>query len=333
MDLSTEYLNLKLSSPIVSAASPISDSMDNIKKMEDAGISAIVLHSLFEEQLRREQYELHYATTHGTYSSPESLTYFPDWDEYNVGPEEYLELIRRAKMSVEIPIIASLNGATKGSWTEYSKKMEDAGADAIELNNYYIPCDVTAGAEEIERDYIEILQSVKHAVKIPVAVKLSPYFSNVANMSKKLSESGADGLVLFNRFYQADVDLEELVIKPKVLLSTQADMLLPMTWIGILKGKILTDLAASGGIHTGFDVIKMIMVGADVAMVASALLKYGIRHANVMKDEIIRWMDEHEYESIIQMKGSMSQEKAANPEAYERAHYMKALSSYQFVNR
>lgn len=333
MDLKTNYLGLTLNSPLVAGASPISDDINNIKKLEDCGAGAVVLYSLFEEQLRHEQYELHYATTENTYASPEASTYFPEYDEYRVGPEQYLELIRKAKEAVNIPIIASLNGVTPGGWTEFAKQMEQAGADAIELNNYSLPTNFYTPSVEVENLFLEIIDEIKSNIQIPISVKLSPFFTNMAYAAKRFEEAGVNGLVLFNRFYQPDIDLEELEIKPKVQLSTSNDLRLALTWIGILKGRITPDLAGSGGVHSGEDVIKLMMAGANVSMIVSALLVNGIDYLKIIKKQIIEWMEKKEYVSIMQMQGAMSQQNIPDPSAFERAQYMKALTSYQFVKK
>lgn len=329
MDLKTKYLGMTLRSPIVVSASPLTEYIQNIKMMEDAGAGAVVLHSLFEEQIRLEQQELHYHTTHGTESFAESLSYFPEPEDYKLGPEEYLEQIRKAKEAVNIPIIASLNGSTIGGWTEYAKEMEQAGADAIELNVYYIPTDMTLSGANVEQTYIDILRSVKSAIDVPVAIKLSPFFSNMANMARRLDDAGANALVLFNRFYQPDIDLEEFEVKPNVILSTSHAMRLPMRWIAILKDKIAADLAATSGIHTGIDIVKMLLVGSNVTMVCSALLKHGIFHIRNMENHLVEWMEQNEYESVEEMIGAMSQQKTMDPSAFERAQYMKALTYYK----
>jgi dihydroorotate dehydrogenase (fumarate) len=329
MDLKTKYLGMTLRSPIIVSASPLTEYQQNIKMMEDAGAGAVVMHSLFEEQIRLEQQELHYHTTHGTESFAESLSYFPEQDDYKLGPEEYLDHIRKAKESVNIPIIASLNGSTLGGWTEYAKEMEKAGADAIELNIYYIPTDMTLSGSNVEQTYIDILRSVKSAIDVPVAIKLSPYFSNMANMAQRLDDAGANALVLFNRFYQPDIDMEEFEVKPNVILSTSHAMRLPMRWIAILKDKIAADLAATSGIHTGIDVAKMLLVGSCVTMICSALLKHGIFHIQNMENHLVEWMTQNEYDSVQEMIGSMSQQKTTDPSAYERAQYMKALTYYK----
>lgn len=330
MDFTTDYLNLELKSPLVVSASPLSESLGNIRKMEDYGASAIVLYSLFEEQLILEQQDIHYLTTEGTESFAEATTYFPEPEDYRMGPEKYLDHIRKCKEAVDIPIIPSLNGHTLGGWTDFAKQMEDAGADALELNVYYIPNNLDDSSEAVEQNYVDILKSVKSAVSIPVSIKLSPYFSNMANMAKKLDEAGADGLVLFNRFYQPDIDLEELEIVPNVMLSKSYDVRLPMRWIAILKGRIQADLAATSGIHTGYDVIKLMMVGANVAMLNSILLKRGIQYIQDIKYQMYDWMEEKEYDSVKQMLGSMSQQNVPDPLSFERAQYMRALTQFDW---
>lgn len=330
MDLKTNYLGMTLKSPLVVSASPISESISNIKKAEDYGAGAVVLYSLFEEQIIHEQKALYYHTSITEHSFVEASSFFPEPDEYRLGPEEYLEHIHKAKQAVQIPIIASINGTTRGGWTEYSKKMQEAGADAIELNIYYIPTSFDLSGQEVEQTYIDILKSVKSAVSIPVAVKLSPFFSNMANVAKQLDEAGADALVLFNRFYQPDIDLEALEVRPNVLLSHSTAMRLPMRWIAILKGRIKADLAGTSGIHSGKDVIKMLLVGANVAQLCSVLLKNGLEHLSEIEKDMVRWLAANEYSSVTQLIGSMSQLKVENPSDFERAQYMKALLSYKF---
>lgn len=327
MDLSTTYLGMKLKSPLMPSASPLSEDIDNIKRMEDAGAAAVVLYSLFEEQLTREQHELHYHLTQGTDSFAEALSYFPEPSEFHVGPDGYLNHIRQAKEAVDIPIIASLNGSSIGGWTDFAKKMQDAGADALELNVYYIPTDTELVGAAVEQTYVDILKAVKAAVNIPVAIKISPYFSNPANMIKRLSDAGADGIVMFNRFYQPDIDLEALELRPNVLLSTPQALRLPLTWIGILYGRIKADMAATSGIHTAQDAIKMLMVGANVTMMASALLRNGINHLRVVEADLRDWLEEHEYESVQQLRGSLSQMNSANASAFERAQYMRGVTT------
>jgi len=328
MDLTTNYLGLKLRSPLVPSASPLSEDVDNIRRMEDMGAGAVVLHSLFEEQLRQDRLELNAHLQHGTESYAEALTYFPEPGEFHLGPEDYLKHIAKAKKAVNIPIIASLNGSSPGGWTDYARQVQQAGADALELNIYYIPTNPDLDGTEVERTYLEILQAVRSAVTIPVAVKLSPFFSNFPNMAKKLVATGANGLVLFNRFYQPDLDLESLEVKPNLLLSSPIAMRLPLRWIAILFGKLDASLAATSGIHRGADALKMLMAGADVTMLCSALIRHGIAQIKVMENEMTAWMEEHEYESVAQLKGSLSQKNCADPAAFERAQYMKALCNY-----
>jgi dihydroorotate dehydrogenase (fumarate) len=328
MDLTTKYLGLRLKNPLVPSASPLSYSVDSMKRLEDAGAAAIVMYSLFEEQITHEQAELNHYLSYGTESFAEALTYFPEAEDYNVGPEEYVELVRKAKEALSIPVIGSLNGISPGGWISYAKKIEDAGADALELNVYYIPTDPKLGSQEIEGRYLEILQTVKRSITIPVAMKLSPFFSAMANMAQRLDEAGANGLVLFNRFYQPDINLEELEVQANVILSTPHALRLPLRWIAILHGRLKADLAATSGIHTAEDVLKVIMAGADVTMMCSALLKNGPQHITTVLSDINTWMLEHEYVSISQMKGSMSQKSVADPAAFERANYMKALQSF-----
>jgi dihydroorotate dehydrogenase (fumarate) len=331
IDLSTTYLGLPLRTPLVASASPLSQELDGIRHLEDAGASAVVLYSLFEEQLRQESWELDHHLTEGTDSFAEAMSFFPQPSEFHVGPDGYLNHIRRAKEAVEIPIIASLNGTTVGGWIQYAKLIEQAGADALECNIYSIPTDPGLTSAAVEQQYLDIIETVKSAVTIPIAVKLSPFFSNMANMAKRLDEVGANALVLFNRFYQPDINLDELEIKPNVLLSTPQALRLPLTWIGILYGRIQANLAATSGVHGPEDVVKLLMVGADVTMLCSTLLRNGISHLRHIEDGLLLWMEKHEYDSVQQMKGSMSQIRCANPSAFERAQYMKAVKSVQHV--
>ncbi len=333
MDLTTRYLGLKLRSPLVVGASPLSENVDNIRRMEDAGASAVVLHSLFEEQLRQDRLELHRHTTYGTESFAEALTYFPDPEEYRLGPEEYLRHIWEAKQKVQIPVIASLNGSSTGGWTEYARQIERAGADALELNIYYIPTDPNLTGTEVELNYLQILKEVKSVVRIPVAMKLSPFFSSFMNMAKKLDDAGADGLVLFNRFYQPDIELESLEVKPNILLSTPMAMRLPLRWVALLHGKISASLAATSGIHRAGDVLKMLLAGADVTMLCSTIIRHGIPQIALIEHEVIKWMEEHEYESVAQLKGSLSQKNCAAPAEFERAQYMRAIATYDSSGR
>jgi dihydroorotate dehydrogenase (fumarate) len=329
MDLSTTYLGLNLKNPIIPSAGPLSHNLDSMKKLEDAGAAAIVMYSLFEEQIIHETEELNHYLTFGTESFAESLSYFPQTDEFNLGPEEYLDLIHKAKQSLKIPIIGSLNGISTSGWIEYAKKIEEAGADALELNVYYIPTNPELNGETVENRYLDVLRAVKNAVKIPAAIKLSPYFSSFSNFAKKLDDLGVNGLVLFNRFYQPDINLKELIVEPNILLSTPQAMRLPLQWISILYGKIRANLAATSGIHTHEDVLKMIMAGADVTMMCSALLIYGPELISKILDNMNQWMIENEYISVSQMKGSMSYKSVKDTTAYERANYMKVLHSYK----
>lgn len=327
MDLTTQYLGMKLRSPLVVAASPLSEDVDNIKRMEDAGAAAVVLYSLFEEQLRQDRLELDRHLHRGTDSYAEALTYFPEPDEFRLGPEEYLKHIAAAKKATRIPIVASLNGSSQGGWTSYAKKIQQAGADALELNIYHIPTDMDLTGAEVEMVYLDILKAVKSNVSIPVALKLSPFFSNFANMAKRFDQAGADGLVLFNRFYQPDIELESLEVKPNILLSTPMAMRLPLRWIALLHNRIHASLAATSGIHRASDVLKMLLVGADVTMLCSTIIRRGIPQIAIIERDLMVWLEEHEYESVSQLRGSLSQEKCPEPAAFERAQYMKALCS------
>jgi dihydroorotate dehydrogenase (fumarate) len=333
MDLSTHYLGLRLKNPIVPSAGPLSRTIDSMKRLEDAGAAAIVMYSLFEEQIAHEKAELEHYLSFGTESYAESLTYFPNPVEYNLGPDDYVELLRKAKEALEIPVIPSLNGVTVGGWIKYARDLQDVGADALELNIYYIPTDPKLTSLDVEERYLEILTAIKRNVTIPVAMKLSPFFSSFANMARRLEIAGVDGLVLFNRFYQPDIDLESLDVVPSIILSTPHARRLPMRWIAILYGRIKTSLAATSGIHSAEDVLKMVMAGADVTMMCSALLKNGPEHIGTVLGDVDRWMVEHEYVSIEQMKGSMSQKSIADPAAFERANYMKALNKYDLPVR
>jgi dihydroorotate dehydrogenase (fumarate) len=331
MDLTTKYLGMTLRNPLIVSASPLSEDVANIKKMEDAGAAAVVLHSLFEEQLVKESAELEEALVHGAESSAEATSFFPKASEYKLGPEEYLAHIAAAKKAVDIPVIASLNGSSTGGWTDYAKQIQKAGANALELNIYNIPTDMDLAGAKVEETYVNILKAVRAAVTIPVAVKLSPFFSNMANMAKRFDDAGANALVLFNRFYQPDIDLEELEVKPDILLSTPFAMRLPLTWVAILHGRVKADLAATSGIHSAEDVLKMLMAGANAAMLCSSLLRYGIDRVRVIEKAMREWMEKHEYESVKQMQGSLSQVKCADPAAFERAQYMRALSGYKLA--
>jgi dihydroorotate dehydrogenase (fumarate) len=327
-DLTTTYLGLKLKNPLVASASPFSKKIETVRRLEAAGVSAIVMHSLFEEQIIRESLELDHFLNVGTESFSEAVTYYPNLEKYNVGPEGYLELVHQAREAVQVPIIASLNGVSSGGWVKYASKIEQAGAHALELNLYYLPIDTNLSGAELEEEYVRLVRDVRAAVRIPLAVKLSPFFTSLPQMAQRLSTAGANGLVLFNRFYQPDLDLEALEVVPNLTLSASSDLRLPLRWIAILYGRVEADLALTSGVHTGQDLLKAVMAGASVAMTTSALLQNGIEHAGKILREAEQWMVDHEYKSISQMKGSMSQKAVAKPAAFERANYMKALLSY-----
>ena len=328
IDLSTRYLGLALSSPLVASASPLCEELANIRQMEDAGASAVVLPSLFEEQITLESHHLDHHLSHGTESYAESLSYFPDMVAYNLGPDAYLEHLRRAKAAVGIPVIGSLNGVSTGGWIEHARKIEAAGADALELNIYYVPTDPDMSAADVESRYVHLVRDVKASLRIPVAVKIGHAFSAPANLARRLDGAGADGLVLFNRFYLPDFDLERLEVVPRLTLSSSHELLVRLHWIAILYGHVGADLAVTGGVHTGEDALKAMMAGGRVAMTTSALLKHGIDHLRTMRSQIVEWMEGHEYASIREMQGSMSYRSVREPAAFERANYMKVLSSY-----
>ena len=328
MDLTTTYLGMKLKNPLVPSSSPLMRSLDNLRWMEDAGASAVVLHSLFEEQITMESHTLNHYLTQGVESFPEALSYFPEASEYKTGPVEYLEHIQKAKTSLGIPVIASLNGVSTGGWVNYARQIQEAGADALELNVYYIPTDPNLTGSEVEQIYLDVLKDVKSAISIPVTMKLNPYFSALANTARRLADGGADGLVLFNRFYQPDLDLETLEVVPNLKLSTSTELRLPLRWIAILYGRVNADLALTTGVHTVSDVLKAVAAGADITMMASELLRNGINRLKVLSLGMEEWLIENEYESLSQLKGSLSQINCAEPAAFERANYMRVLSSY-----
>jgi dihydroorotate dehydrogenase (fumarate) len=329
IDLRTTYLGLELANPLVPSASPLSRHVDTAKRLEDAGAAALVVESLFEEQILHEQLALDWHTEAGTQSFGEALTYFPSYDRIFLSGEQYLAHLYRLKQALGIPVIASLNGATPHGWMHYAGLLQEAGADALELNIYFLASNPDDSPAEVERRYFEILKAVRSAVTIPVAVKLGPFFSAFANFAKRLDAAGVEGLVLFNRFYQPDLDLEELKVVPNVLLSTPQAMRLPLRWIAILYGQVKANLAATSGIHTARDVVKMLLVGADVTQMASVLLDKGPDHLAIVLHDLELWMQEHEYESVSQMRGSMSSLHVNDPAAFERANYMKALKSYR----
>jgi dihydroorotate dehydrogenase (fumarate) len=333
MDLNTTYMGLKLRSPlIIGAAAPLTEELDNLKRLEDAGAAAIVLHSLFEEQLEVDMFAIHHHMEYGTYSFAEALTYFPEPEIFHVGPTLYLEHIQQAKQSLDIPIIASLNGFTLGGWIDCAREIERAGADAIELNIYSIPADIDIDSEEIETQYIDIVRAVRDEVTIPIAVKLSPYFTSIGHFAKSLSYAGANGLVLFNRFYQPDLDIEALTVRPNLILSHPENMRLPMRWIAILYNRINVDFAATSGIQKGTDVVRMLMVGAKVTAIVGALMRHGIDRLKEIEQELIQWMEENEYFSVKELQGCMSQFNCPDPSEFERVQYMKAIQNYKPLN-
>lgn len=327
-DLTTTYLGLKLKNPLVASASPLSKKLSGVKRMEDAGVSAVVMYSLFEEQIEYDSRALDHYLSRGTDSYAEAVTYFPDMPSYNIGPESYLELIQKIKAEVEIPVIASLNGITTGGWVKYARRIQEAGADALELNIYDLPTDPNKSSMEVEDGYVDLVKAVRSQVKIPLAVKLSPYFTSLPHLAARLSAAGADGLVLFNRFYQPDLDIETLEVVPNLVLSTSNDLRLPLRWVAILHGRIKADLALSSGVHQAADILKALMAGAKVAMTTSELLANGVGRVSEMLSDLENWMEEFEYDSVKKMIGSMSQQSVADPSAFERANYMKALTSF-----
>jgi dihydroorotate dehydrogenase (fumarate) len=329
MDLTTKYLGLTLKNPVVASPSPLSENIDNIRQMVDAGAAAVVMYSLFEEQITLESNLLDHYLNYGTESFAEALSYFPNMATYKVGPEEYLKRIRQAKAAVDVPIIGSLNGVSTGGWIKYAKKIEEAGADALELNIYFIPTDIRTTSTDVEAMYVEIVRNVRASVSIPLAVKLSPFFSATANMAHRLVDAGADALVLFNRFYQPDYDLEKLEVVPHLVLSNSNELRLPLRWVAILYGRLAVDFAITGGVHSHEDVLKCMMAGANVAMMTSEILRGGIHRISQILEDMVWWMEEHEYESVAQMRGSMSQKNVAEPAAFERANYMKVLQSWR----
>jgi len=328
-DLSTTYLGLNLKNPLVASASPLSKKVETARRLEEAGIAAIVMYSLFEEQIIHESLELDHYLTRGTDSFAEAMSYLPDGGMYSIGPEKYLDQVAGLKKALKIPVIGSLNGVSKGGWTRYAKQIQDAGADALELNLYYIPTDLDLTAQELENSQVELVAEVKSVISIPLAVKLSPFVTALPNFARRIVEAGANGLVLFNRFYQPDFDLEELEIVHNLDLSTSADLRLPLRWISILHGKVKADFALTSGVHTAKDVLKSMMAGAKVAMTASNLLHHGEQAVGPILSDLEAWMKEREYESIKQMQGSMSQKNVREPAAFERANYMKVLGSWR----
>jgi dihydroorotate dehydrogenase (fumarate) len=326
IDLSTRYLGLELASPLVASASPLCESLDNVRAMEDAGASAIVLHSLFEEQIHLESDRLDRYLSSGADSHPEAASYFPDIHDYNLGPEAYLEHIRRAKDAVRVPVIASLNGVSTGGWVRFARDIQQAGADALELNVFYVPTDARLTGSAVEQMYEDVAREVRRSVTIPLAVKLGHCFSAPANLAARLDRVGIDALVLFNRFYLPDFDLERLEVVPRLTLSSSHELLVRLHWVAILYGHVRADLAVTGGVHGAEDVLKTMMAGARVAMMTSALLRHGIEHLASVRRGLTEWLDAHEYASIAEMQGSMSYRSVLEPAAFERANYMKVLS-------
>jgi dihydroorotate dehydrogenase (fumarate) len=328
VDLTTTYLGLKLKNPLVASPSPLSEKVANVKRMEEAGIAAVVMYSLFEEQIIHESLELDYFLSRGTESFAEALTYFPNVGKYSLAPDKYIETLEKTKLAVNIPVLGSLNGVSTGGWIEYARKIQDAGADGLELNLYYLPVDPNLTSSQIEDNYVRLVSDIRASITIPLAVKLAPFFTALPHFATRLAEAGANGLVLFNRFYQPDLDLENLEVVPNLVLSNSDELRLPMRWIAILYGKVKADLALTSGVHTSEDAIKAVMAGANVAMTTSALLKRGTPAVQQILSGMEAWMTEHEYTSVHQMRGSMSQGAVAEPAAFERANYMKVLNSF-----
>lgn len=328
VDLSTTYLGLELENPLVVSACSMMEKVDNLRKVEEAGASAAVLHSLFQEQVEHDEAEVELSYERGADSFAEALTYFPEPEDYAVGPESYLRHIEAVKQAVTIPVIASLNAVSKGGWVKYARRIEDAGADAMELNVYFVAADVEMSSQQVEARYLEAVAAVKESISIPLSVKVGPYFSSPGNMALRLLQAGADGLVLFNRFTQPNIDLKLMEISPRLVLSTESDLLLPLRWIAILRGHTPAYLALTSGIHSARELLKALLAGADVGMVASVLYKKGIDHLSTILAEMSQWMEGKGYDSVRQLKGAMSQEKCPDPSVFERGNYMRALTSF-----
>jgi dihydroorotate dehydrogenase (fumarate) len=331
-ELKTTYLGIEFKHPVLASSSPLSKKLENFKRLEEAGVAGVVMYSLFEEQIEHESKALNYYLDRGTESFAEALTYFPEMDDYNVGPDSYLDLIRQAKESVDMPIIGSLNGHTRGGWIQYAKMIEDAGADAIELNIYFIPTDFRKTSAQLEQEYIELIKAIRAEIGIPLTVKLGPYFTSLPQFCYQLVGIGVDGFVFFNRFYQPDLDIENMEVVPNLELSKSSDLRLPLRWIAMLYGRVTADFSLTSGVHRGEDVIKSLMAGAKTVQVASELLEYGVKRAGTLVSSMETWMQMHNYESVTEMIGSMSQMNVAEPGAFERANYMKALSSMDREN-
>jgi dihydroorotate dehydrogenase (fumarate) len=328
VDLSTKYLGIDLKNPLVISACPLTQQADSLRRLEDAGAAAAVMPSLFVEQIEYEEVLMSDVQDFGTESFAESLTYFPEPGDYRTGPESYLDSIAAAKRAVSIPVIASLNGSSKGGWVRYARMMQDAGADALELNVYFVATDPQMTGQDVESQYLDLVAAVKESVSIPLAVKVGPYFSSMGNMARRLADAGADGLVLFNRFIQPDIDLDNLETSSRLVLSTPSELLVPLRWIAILRNRVSASLACTSGIHDADGMLKALLVGADVGMVASAFYKRGLEHAGTILDGVRRWMEQKEYDSVDQLKGSMSRENCPDPTAFQRGNYMKALTSF-----
>lgn len=330
-DLTTTYLGLSLKNPLVASSSPLSKKLDSVRRLEDAGAAAVVMYSLFEEQITRDSHQLDHYLDSTAHHHAEALNYFPDMERYNAGPDAYLEHLHRVKRAVQIPVIGSLNGISVGGWVDYAREIEQAGADALELNIYYVPTDPELPSAELENAYVNLVRNVRRSIHIPLAVKLSPFFTTLPHIARRFVEAGANGLVLFNRFYQPDFDLEQLEVVPHLEFSSSQDLLLPLRWIAILYGRIHADFALTSGVHQAQDVIKAMMAGANVAMLASELVRSGPARLTHLLEELREWMEEHEYVSISQMRGSMSQRAVAEPAAFERANYLRALNMFDLT--
>jgi len=327
MDLRTSYMGLELKHPIVASASPLSETVDGIKRLEDAGAAAVVMFSLFEEQIQQEAETMARLLDSGVDSYAESLSYFPEVDDYHVGPEGYLEILRKAREATDIPVIASLNGVSNSGWIEVARMMEEAGASAIELNIFYIPAELNLSGRDVEQRYLDVIKSVKSAVSIPLALKLGPYFSSFGDMAAQFDAAGVDALVLFNRFYQPDFDLDKLEVVPSLNLSSAAEIRLPLLWIALLYGRVKASLAATHGVHSATEVVKYLLAGADAVMTTSSLLDKGVDHLGTLVDGLEQWLDHKGYDSVSQIKGRLSQQHIADPSAYERANYIKILET------
>ena len=328
VDLSTKYLGLELNNPVVVAASPLADKLESLQRLQDAGAAAVVLHSLFEEQIEHDEEELAKVHEFGTESFAEALTYFPEPGDYRTGPQDYLHHIEKAKKAVSVPVIASLNGVSSGGWVRYAKLIQDAGADALELNVYFIAANTEMTGQEVEQGYVDLVAAVKESIAVPLAIKIGSQFSSPGHLARRLVEAGADGLVLFNRFLQPDVDLDNLEVRPRLELSTPLELLVPLRWIAILRGRVSASLALTSGIHSADDLAKALLVGADVGMIASAIYRQGVGHLGTILKGLEQWMEDKGYDSVAKLKGILSQAKCPDPAAFERGNYMKALTSF-----